>query len=507
MKVDYFSGEYLPDDSAWMDLTQDLGSRAIETAYTFFTADDSLRETAGSQAVAEDVLDVDGEYGAAFRVLMSAGSILSCPSDFLLESTAVGTRLGVKYAAAMGLTSAWYAVNYPILGGALATLGWCGPPGWLVAGAGLVGVKITGWVFTGVKGKVQRSRACEALKIAYPLCVRVIESDGKVTPAEAGYLRDLVMKSPFERGQWSEATTSNNYDQALEALSSAGTAARREVLKHVILAAYADAQFAAEEEQIVLEIGKRSGEKQEWFSDQISQIARQMHNSSVLADAVFRSCLYIAHWGCEELGPEEMEMLNVLLLSLFRDEGQRRALAQEALQQGPSRVTEAQIARALRASGGLFDGVLKGMWKSKSDLGETLQQVLDQSTMFLLSIGENGDRLAGLRMVAKGLGFTAKDADKCLARTTKQLEKLEKKLNKVALGTCPYCGDSGNFQLVKQCLVERDLYKCKGCGKEVMVCYVPSCTDLAKTGDFWDDRLCPTHTDAILRRDERVRVQ
>jgi len=58
---------------------------------------------------------------------------------------------------------------------------------------------------------------------------------------------------------------------------------------------------------------------------------------------------------------------------------------------------------------------------------------------------------------------------------------------------CSWCHLASAHQLVKENRVSRNVYACGNCGQHTLVCLVPGCKHMARTGSVWDDNLCAEH--------------
>lgn len=58
------------------------------------------------------------------------------------------------------------------------------------------------------------------------------------------------------------------------------------------------------------------------------------------------------------------------------------------------------------------------------------------------------------------------------------------------LGKCPWCGKEVMAIVRQTNYIRRDSCICPECGKKILVCRTPGCSNYAK-GGLWDDELCP----------------
>ena len=65
------------------------------------------------------------------------------------------------------------------------------------------------------------------------------------------------------------------------------------------------------------------------------------------------------------------------------------------------------------------------------------------------------------------------------------------------IGLCPFCNEVVTGILVEENTIRRNIYKCPKCGKRILKCMTPFCSNFAEGGDFWDDNLCPECTDGL----------
>lgn len=497
-RVNYLAGDYLPDEDVLFEALEKLAPLAFAGFEAAKAGQFSNLHL--NKEVCEALLDLDDlDAGLGLGLLLSAGSLLSSPADFLLDATSVGAKAGLKAAATAAVTAAWYGMKYPILGGVLGALGWCGPPAWLTALGAFGLVKTFDWAFGGVRARARRKRTCDAVRLACPLCVQVIEADGQVTTGEAGFLRDLVRKSPLTRDERA-AIFECDAEGAIGKLAGASKSLRRDTMAHVLLAVFADTNYHESEGKTVNEIAERVGEDPKWIASEADRIAREIRSAEVSGEAVFRASSYIAHRD-GSLDEEESEMLTATLLSRVRAEDKRRSLGEEARRSGTDidLFTRKKVLKECRKELGPLSWI--GARTRISDPDDAvIDEVLQQVCLFVLTIGESPVRRDALREVAHTLGVSEKDCDRQFEKTRSRLEKFEKKLNQAARGKCPACGTTGNFTLKHSRLVERDEFECRECGAVVLRCVWPKCPNMATTSDFWDHRFCPDCTDKLLRR-------
>lgn len=64
-------------------------------------------------------------------------------------------------------------------------------------------------------------------------------------------------------------------------------------------------------------------------------------------------------------------------------------------------------------------------------------------------------------------------------------------------GTCPFCSEIVQPNVVEENSVRRDKCQCPSCQELVYVCRSPGCQNYAKGGKMYDDELCPNCTSAI----------
>ena len=64
-------------------------------------------------------------------------------------------------------------------------------------------------------------------------------------------------------------------------------------------------------------------------------------------------------------------------------------------------------------------------------------------------------------------------------------------------GTCPFCKEIVNPITIEENAIRRDKCKCPSCSETIYVCRTPGCDDYAKSGNVYDDELCPECTRSI----------
>lgn len=68
-------------------------------------------------------------------------------------------------------------------------------------------------------------------------------------------------------------------------------------------------------------------------------------------------------------------------------------------------------------------------------------------------------------------------------------------------GKCPYCKELMIPDVIEENTVRRDKCKCSNskCNGIIYACMGIGCNDYAKSGDFWDDNLCPECTETAAK--------
>ncbi|WP_168210672.1 tellurite resistance TerB family protein [Persicimonas caeni] len=461
--------------------------------------------------------EVAAEYGDLVPLINLGSALMSGDSLMFALAKMKGWRVvgrGVDAVVSTFVTSAWFAIKYPLLGGVLKAIpfvsGFFGPPGWLVTGVSFAAMKGVRTVVSGVTAKRDRQREIAFLKAAIPSLYALADRDGEVSIEELRFMRDLLRRVPSKgsfdpRARLETVRESNAEELALQAIREQSlTAAHKEtLLKFGVLICHSDGDFDSTEKDFFARLAKALGYSEEKYLEFVSEVERQHEREKVLAEGAIRALWTIAE--ADGMQEDELELLDMTLMSQVPPEAERRRIVNDIRESSgspawsKSRITQGQ---PLTKSQSLLKKL--PFTKSEPDYSQDLQIIVDEAAMFVVTLErlrkqeELRKHRARLFALAESYGIERKDVQKQLEKFHKAEDKAEKKREKVEKDTsssrCPNCSDVGKFALSQQRYLGRNEYACGSCGAKMLLCRMPKCVGMVEAGDFYDAELCEEHS-------------
>ena len=60
-------------------------------------------------------------------------------------------------------------------------------------------------------------------------------------------------------------------------------------------------------------------------------------------------------------------------------------------------------------------------------------------------------------------------------------------------GYCSWCFKKTLHQLQETNVLRRNVYRCESCGGRTLICRAPSCQEMARGTEKWDNEFCAAH--------------
>jgi tellurite resistance protein/predicted RNA-binding Zn-ribbon protein involved in translation (DUF1610 family) len=460
--------------------------------------------------------EVASEYGDLVPLLNLGSALMSGDSLMLALARMKGWSVvggGVDAVVSTFVTSAWFAIKYPLLGGVLKAIplvsGFFHPPAWVVTGVSFAAMKGVRTLVSGVTAKRDRQREVAFLKAAVPSLYALADRDGEVSIEELRFIRDLLRRVPNKgsfdpRARLETVRESNPEDLALQAIREQSlTAEHKEtLLKFSVLICHSDGEYDSTEKGFIARISEALGYSKAERIELVGEVERQHDREKFLAEAAIRTLWTIAE--ADGMQEDELELLDMTLMSQVPPEVERQRIVNDIRESSgspawlKSRITQGQ---PLTQSKSLLRKL--PFTKSEPDFSQDLQIIIDEAAMFVVTLERlrNEEKLrkhrARLFALAESYGIERKNVQKQLEKFHKAEDKAEKKRKKVEKDTnascCPNCNDVGRFTLSQQRYLGRNEYVCGNCGAKMLLCRVPKCVGMVEASDFYDAELCEEH--------------
>lgn len=463
-----------------------------------------------------DDLFSDMRLGSA----LFSGDLLGAGWTFLKKET-----ISPAIAAAVSgfVTSTWYSLKYPVVGGALqwaagiqalgigakvaATFG---PPTLLVNaaafGATLAVLYPANRVFGGVRRQWDHKKEMEFLKVALPAVIATAEADGSISVEELRIIRDLTMLLPQTEGFsprafLEELSEDSNERRALATIasSSLGKKHRKKVLHHALLTALADEDFSGKEKAFIESLAQALK-----LTDELPKMAQELEEDLQielhLAEAGMR-LLHAIALADGELKQDAAELLDLTLINTVGPEKARRRIINRLRDKTAPQVfsKEELLTPVAHMEQSFFERVNP---TKKSEPERLINHITNLGITFLHALetlrGEpQPQHRVYLTTYLETYGVSHAEIEKRRASYVKDLEKAEKDQENLRQDTgeslCPNCNSKGQYKMVKQNYLSRNHYECLSCKQRTVLCILPGCKHMAIAGDFYTRDICPRH--------------
>ena len=472
---------------------------------------------------------------------MNLGSALAS-RDFMQVGWSVFRKTTVSPAintAVAGLiTTSWYSLKYPVIGGALqwgaglpligGSIGaWFGPPAALTGAApfaiALAALYPANKTVKGLKKKRARKLEIRFAKVAIPVLVATAEADGNISVEELRLLRDVLQSVP--------RTDSFNARDTMESLigEDAGSEAKHmaskiklkkkqqdKVLRLGILMALTDNYFDGREKGFLRDIASNFDEQRQnlfhrtvdkfsssqEFQERADELEEEVETELHLAEAGLRFIHAIA-LGDGKIEEDSAELLDMTLMNLVGSEEERQRLV--SLLDNETEPNLYSLMDLLHPFSDSKTGLLTRLDPRKEcDRERAVDFVVDQGIAFVHTLEAIREKelpylRTRLRKFARRYGVDGTDIEKRRKKYAKELEKTQNRRRKHKRKTdeseCPSCGEVGNFEISEKRLLTRSEYQCANtdCKQKTLLCRMPKCSGMAIAGDFYSRGLCPEH--------------
>lgn len=491
-----------------------------------FKLDKELIDFLGGEDIAEVYGDAD-----LWHALGAAGSVLQGPEAVLQSFAGTGFRRlraeAVAMAAGPMITSAWFAIQYPLIGGVLQaipfTATFFGPPGWLVGVVTQSSLLLGGKAWSIGKIKYERKQEINFLKAALPALHSMAHCDGRFSVEELRLFKDVSGNNPhrsdFDVPEYLRELRSDAPHASIARISALplSKSQKERLIELCVTMAHVDGNFDDYERDFVERLGHALGLAKQEFEDCIASMESRYLREQELAEAVIKGMCYLLRG--KEVSLEEAVLLDMQLMNLVPAEAKREQICNEMMR--GKRLNDLQLPdhnlalNAPEAPTGHYKSLVRYLksksWKRRTPLEEELESIARSVAGFVVALevleDPEGDPPKKNRQVRydfetymlhhglseKTIAKVLDDAVKMAIASRKQDEELERKLRE---SKCPQCGGS-SFGLESKTAIPgiRGVYVCSACNSKLLRCRLAKkgCNNLILKGDVYDDEFCQEH--------------
>lgn len=463
-------------------------------------------------------------------VLVAAGSVLKGPNAVLGSIAGAGFKKlrkeAVRCAAGPMVASAWFSLQYPLMGGVLQAIPFAsaffGPPAWLVTAVAQSSIWVmrTTWSVGNIKH--ERRQEVRFLKAALPALHSMAHSDGRFSLEEFRLFKDVSGRNPhrsdLDISAYLREIRGDTPHASLERIGAQplSKSQKKSLIELCVIMAHADGIFDDHERGFMERLGVVLGLAKPDLADYISSMEARYYREQELAEATIRGMCYLLKGN--ELSLEEAVLLDMQLMNLVPAESKREQICNKMMRE--RRVKELRLPKnslalnALKPPTGYKSLVRRlNTWKARTPLDEDIEAIARSIAGFVVAL-EVVDDPAGdppqtnhqvrtnfetymlhLGFPQKKIARVLKDAVKMASDSKKQDEELKRKLSG---SSCPQCGGS-SFSLEGKAILRgaiwRDVYECSKCNSKLLRCRFAQrgCNNLILKGDVYDDEFCQEH--------------
>lgn len=443
----------------------------------------------------------------------------------------------INIAVAGLITSSWYSLKYPVIGGALqwgaglpivggAIAGWFGPPAALVQagafGAALAVLYPANKLVRGFKTKWNRAKEIKYAKLVVPVLVATAEADGNISVEELRLLRDVLCALPRDesfdpRARTEELLKQDAAEQAKKVATEISISEKQQdrIVELGILMALADNHFDGRERYFLNEIAEIFednrrlvdqakgivGSSSSDFDERAKELEEEVEKELHLAKAGLRVLHAIALVD-GQLEEDAAELMDMTLMNLVGPEIERERIV--------SRLGDGSKEKLYSKTKLLhpFPEMKTGLFTRLDPRKECAQErainyVINQGVAFIHTLEIIRDEAlhfhrAKLNEIAEKYDMPADEVEERRKEYAEKLEETQKRRKKhegkVGECPCPNCGEVGNFEVSEKRYLTRNEYACTECKQKTLLCRMPKCKNMSLAGDFYSEELCEEHT-------------